>query len=313
MSLDSGTATNPRTIDDAAAPRCAWCGAQLGPLPAFNDGFGTELCQACGARTTVPIPTDADLELGYGSWYRPAEGRFSAVGDRALRFSRGRLARRLDRIAPQGPILDVGAGDGALLDALGSVGRQASGLERRSTRRDVREAELAEIEGEFAAVVFWHSLEHLRDAGASLDRAAELLAPGGVVVIAMPNPDSLQAQAFGDRWFALDLPRHLVHVPARTLLTRLRALGLEPTRVSHLRGGQVLFGWLHGIVGSLSENADLYDAIRRPEARRRPMSSGRRAGTLAAGAVAMPVSVACALLEAGLHRGGTIYVEARRG
>ncbi len=175
------------------------------------------------------------------------------------------------------------------------------------------EAELAEIEGEFAAVVFWHSLEHLRDAGASLDRAAELLAPGGVVVIAMPNPDSLQAQVFGDRWFALDLPRHLVHVPAKTLLTRLSGLGLEPTRVSQLRGGQVLFGWLHGIVGSLSENADLYDAIRRPEARRRPMSSGQRAGTLAAGAVAVPVSVAGTLLEAGLHRGGTIYVEARRG
>ena len=102
----------------------------------------------------------------------------------------------------------------------------------------------------------------------------------------MPNPDSLQAQVFGDRWFALDLPRHLVHVPAPTLLTRLGGLGLEPTRVSHLRGGQVLFGWLHGIVGSLPEHADLYDAIRSPEARRRPMSSGQRAATLAAGAVA---------------------------
>jgi SAM-dependent methyltransferase len=278
-----------------------------------QDGFGTAACSACGARTTWPIPTDADLELAYGPWYRPAEGRFSGVGDRALRFSRGRLARRLDRIAPPGPILDVGAGDGALLDALAAVGRQASGLERRSTRRDVREAKLTEVEGEFAAVVFWHSLEHLRDAGASLDRAAELLAPGGVVAIAMPNPDSLQAQAFGDRWFALDLPRHLVHVPSKTLLARLRELGLEPTRVSQLRGGQVLFGWLHGIVGSLSENADLYDAIRRPEARRHPMSGGIRAGTLAAGAVAMPVSMACTLLEAGLKRGGTIYVEARRG
>lgn len=311
MSLDSETATGGAAPAAPASPSCAWCGAPLHPLP--QDGFGTAACSACGARTTWPIPTDADLELAYGPWYRPAEGRFSGVGDRALRFSRGRLARRLDRIAPPGPILDVGAGDGALLDALAAVGRQASGLERRSTRRDVREAKLTEVEGEFAAVVFWHSLEHLRDAGASLDRAAELLAPGGVVAIAMPNPDSLQAQAFGDRWFALDLPRHLVHVPSKTLLARLRELGLEPTRVSQLRGGQVLFGWLHGIVGSLSENADLYDAIRRPEARRHPMSGGIRAGTLAAGAVAMPVSMACTLLEAGLKRGGTIYVEARRG
>jgi SAM-dependent methyltransferase len=311
MSLDSEIAASGEAPAAPASPACAWCGAPLRPGP--QDALATLACSICGARTTWPIPTDADLELAYGSWYRPAEGRFSGVGDRALRFSRGRLARRLDRIAPPGPILDVGAGDGALLDALGSVGRKASGLERRSTRPDVREARLPEIEGEFAAVVFWHSLEHLREPGASLDRAAELLAPGGVVVVAMPNLDSLQAQAFGDRWFALDLPRHLVHVPAPTLLTRLRELGLEPTRVSHLRGGQVVFGWLHGIVGSLSDNADLYDAIRRPEARRHPMSSAQRAATLAAGAVAMPVSVACTLLEAGLRRGGTVYVEARRG
>jgi SAM-dependent methyltransferase len=311
MSLDSRTAPSSTPEEVAPAAACAWCGAPL--HPGHHDGFGTELCTACGSRTTWPIPTEAELELAYGSWYRPAEGRFSGLGDRTLRFARGRLARRLDRIAPPGPILDVGAGDGALLDALGSVGHEAVGLERHSTRPDVREAELAEVEGEFAAVVFWHSLEHLREAGAALDRAAELLAPGGVMVVAMPNLDSLQAEAFGDGWFALDVPRHLVHVPARSLLGRLDDLGLEPTRVSHLRGGQVVFGWLHGIVGSLGDNLDLYDAIRRPEARRRPMSSSQRAATLAAGAVAMPVSVGCALVEAALRRGGTVYVEARRG
>ena len=87
----------------------------------------------------------------------------------------------------------------------------------------------------------------------------------------MPNPDSLQARAFGDRWLHLDLPLHLVHVPAPALLARLRALGLRVERVSYLRGGQVVFGWLHGIVGLLPGHPDLYDAIRRPEARRRPL------------------------------------------
>jgi SAM-dependent methyltransferase len=259
------------------------------------------------------VPTDADLELAYGSWYRPAEGRFPGLADRALRLSRGWLARRLDRIAPPGPVLDVGAGDGALLDALASVGREGLGLERRSARPDVREAELAEIDGRFAAIVFWHSLEHLRDAGDAMARAAGLLAPGGVIVVAMPNVKSLQARAFGERWFALDLPRHLVHVPADALLTRLRELGLEPTRVSYLRGGQVVFGWLHGIVGSLPGGLDLYDAIRRPQARRRELSTPDRLATLVAGGIALPVAIACALLEASLRRGGTIYVEARRG
>jgi SAM-dependent methyltransferase len=311
MSLDSKTATGPGPADAETSAGCAWCGAPLRPGP--HKRFGTELCDACGARTTWPVPTEAELEAAYGSWYRPAEGRFAGLGDRTLRFLRGRLARRLDRIAPPGPVLDVGAGDGALLDALASVGREAVGVERRSTRADVREGELSELDGRFAAVVFWHSLEHVREAGAALAHAVQLLAPGGILVVAMPNLDSLQARAFGERWFALDLPRHLVHVPARALLARLRQLGLEPTRISHLRGGQIVFGWLHGMIGSLPGNADLYDAIRRPEARRSALSGPRRAATLAAGALALPAAVACALVETSLRRGGTVYVEARRG
>jgi SAM-dependent methyltransferase len=310
MSQDPETVASTPPAQPAAAA-CAWCGAELRPAP--HDGFGTELCTACGASTTVPIPTDADLELAYGTWYRPAQGRFSGIGDRLLRRTRGRLARRLDRIAPPGPVLDVGAGDGALLDALGSVGRQAVGLERRSERSDVREAGVDEVEGRFAAVVFWHSLEHLPEAGQALSRAANLLVPGGVIVVAMPNPDSLQAEVFREHWFALDLPRHLVHVPAPSLLARLRQLGLEPIRVSHLRGGQVVFGWLYGIVRSLPGRLDLYDAIRRPEARRSEASRARRYAALIAGAIALPVSIACTLLEAAMRRGGTVYVEARRG
>lgn len=311
MSRDSETATSRRPAGVETSASCAWCGAPL--RPGVHEGFGTELCGVCGARTTWPIPTDAELELAYGAWYRPVEGRFTGLGDPALRLLRGRLARRLDRIAPPGPALDVGAGDGGLLDALASIGREAVGLERRSARADVSEAELSEVDGHFAAIVFWHSLEHLREAGAALVRVAQLLDPGGVVVIAMPNLGSLQARTFGERWFALDLPRHLVHVPAPALLERLREVGLEPTRVSHLRGGQVVFGWVQGIVGSLPGHPDLYDAIRRPKARRSTMSTPQRAATVAAGALALPPAVACALIEASLQRGGTVYVEARRG
>ena len=111
-------------------------------------------------------------------------------------------------------MLDVGAGDGVLLDALAGRGRIALGLERRSRRPDVREQSLDELEGEWAAVVFWHSLEHLRDPGEAIRHAARLLRSGGVAVVAVPNADSLQARAFGDRWLHLDLPRHLVHLAA---------------------------------------------------------------------------------------------------
>jgi SAM-dependent methyltransferase len=257
------------------------------------------------------VPTEAELERAYGSWYRPPGGRFSSVGDHLLSYLRGRLARRLAEIAPPGPVLDVGTGDGALLDALAAQDRDAVGLERRSTREDVRAVDLTEVRERWAAIVFWHSLEHLRDPGAALERAASLLLPDGVIVVAIPNLDSIQARAFGDRWLALDLPRHLVHVPAPALLARLGALGMRVERVSYLRGGQVVFGWLHGIVGTLPTRPDLYDAIRKSDARRVRLSPRRRALTLIAGMLALPLAIVCALLEACLRRGGSVYVEAR--
>jgi hypothetical protein len=131
------------------------------------------------------------------------------------------------------------------------------------------------------------------------------------LVIAVPNADSLQARLFGDRWLALDLPRHLVHIPARSLLERLRALRLTVERVSYWRGGQVTFGWLHGLVGKLPGKPDFYDSIRRAQARERPQPGWRRAMVIAAGVALLPVAALAAAVEVALGRGGTIYVEAR--
>ena len=107
--------------------RCAWCGATAQPYAA-----GLAACPACGTATTFPAPSDAELELAYAH-YRPPSGRFAGGGDRVLALSRASLARRLERITPPGPILDVGSGDGSLLHALRAQGREAIGLERASS------------------------------------------------------------------------------------------------------------------------------------------------------------------------------------
>jgi SAM-dependent methyltransferase len=291
------------------AGACAWCGAELAggrPVP------GGVRCAACGVATTMPRPTDVELARAYEGSYRPPGGRFAGPGDLVLRRSRAALAGRLDGIAPPGQMLDVGAGEGHLIDALERRGREAAGLERDAgTHPRISPATIEEAAGAFAAIVFWHSLEHLPAPAAALREAVRLLAPEGVLVVAMPNASSVQASVFGERWLALDLPRHLVHVPAPVLLATLRELGLRIERVSYLRGGQVVFGWLHGLVGRLPGAPDLYDAIRRPAARSRPLPGRRRAGLLAAAALMLPFAGLAALVEAAARRGGTVYVEAR--
>jgi SAM-dependent methyltransferase len=230
-----------------------------------------------------------------------------------LRALRARPAGRIDGLAPPGPVLDVGSGEGVLLDALRRRGREAVGLERQATEDGMQARDILEVEESgWAAIVFWHSLEHLREPRRAIEHASRLLEDDGLLVVAVPNSSSMQARIFGDRWLALDLPRHLVHLTAPALVAGVRASGLKVERVSYLRGGQVLFGWLHGIVGTLPGHPDLYDAIRRPAARSTPIGRSARWGILLAAVLSFPLAGLGTFVEVLLRRGGTVYVEARR-
>jgi SAM-dependent methyltransferase len=314
-------------FDAAAEPsdghptRCVWCASPLGAGAVRLRG--RTACGHCGAATTDPWPTEAELEAAYGTWYRPKEEtwseataggrRFAFGGDAVLDRTRALLAGRLDEIAPPGPILDVGAGEGSLVDAIGSRGRAVTGLERGTARSDFEDLAIEQIRGDgaWSGIVLWHALEHLPRPGAAIREAARLLRPGGVLAIAVPNLASLQSRAFGDEWLHLDLPRHLVHLPAGTLISGLREAGFDVERVSYARGGQIVVGWLDGLVG-LVPGLDLYAAIRVPAARSERLSPLARVLSVAVGVALLPVAAAAAAVEIATRRGGTVYVEARR-
>jgi SAM-dependent methyltransferase len=227
---------------------------------------------------------------------------------------RATLATRLNRTLPAGAVLDVGAGDGNLVRAFKKHGRDAVGVDpyAAANHPDVRAVELEEVDGQWSAVIFWHSLEHLREPVRALQHAAKLVAPGGVLVIAVPNAASTQARVFGDRWLHLDVPRHLVHITPDALVAAVESAGLTVERVSYSRGGQVLFGWLHGLVTKFPGSPDLYDAIRRSGARQGGQGSLTRLYALAAGVVAMPAALGASVAEVARHSGGSIYIEARK-
>jgi SAM-dependent methyltransferase len=300
-------------VSTATTTACIWCGRPFDER-ATHRGRLT-FCSACGAATTDPPPGPDELSQAYGDWYRPAgERRFSFAGDAILGRTRGLLASRIDEIAPPGPVLDVGAGDGTLIDALQARGREAVGVERNPLRPDFRDQPLPELEGDggWAAVIFWHSLEHLPEPGNAIAQAARLLKPGGVLAVAVPNTGSLQAATFGDRWLHLDLPRHLVHLSAASLRQGVEGRGFRVERASQVRGGQIVIGWLQGLVGLLPGHPDLYQSLRRSPARSGAQPRGRRMLAIAAGIVVLPVAAVAALAESLVGRGGTIYIEARR-
>jgi hypothetical protein len=140
-----------------------------------------------------------------------------------------------------------------------------------------------------------------------------MLQPGGLLAVAVPNVDSLQAALFGPRWFHLDLPRHYTHFGARSLAGLLRRQGFRVVREDHFCLEQNPFGWLQSLYNALGfpENL-LYDLLKAPSAR----SGIARSHPWACGLslLLLPPLLGLSLLltvaEAALRRGGTIEVYA---
>jgi len=84
-------------------------------------------------------------------------------------------------------VLEVGCGQGALTTALAVDGYDVLGIDPVAPQGDsfrrIRLEDLEPTDGPYDAVLASYSLHHIRDLDAGLDLIAELLEPGGVVVV----------------------------------------------------------------------------------------------------------------------------------
>ncbi len=100
-------------------------------------------------------------------------------------------------------------------------------------------------------IALWHVLEHLPNPSAVLESAAANLEPGGMLVIATPNPAAFQFRVLRARWPHIDAPRHLALIPLEALAARVAGLGLECVEItSGDPGGRYWnrFGWQRGLL-----------------------------------------------------------------
>lgn len=139
-------------------------------------------------------------------------------------------------------LLDFGCGTGKYLARMRDLGWTVCGLDR-SAWAARRAKELFEVpvevgtlpsldkspapRGPFDLITAWEVLEHVEDPAATLVALRELLAPGGRLVLTVPNWGGWGARWFGAEWIALDLPRHLTHFDAGSLLRMLTSAGLR--------------------------------------------------------------------------------------
>src|SRR5207302_3174348 len=85
---------------------------------------------------------------------------------------------------------------------------------------------------------------------------------------------SPEAQAAGERWFHLDVPRHLTHVTPQSLDRLLRTTRIAPFRTSYYSPEHDYFSFVQTALNVIGVRFNLlYQLVRRHEAR---TLSGRR-------------------------------------
>lgn len=224
---------------------CEFCGGEQREAFATTDRnracsdirFTYLRCVRCGTYSLRNVP--ADLGLYYPDDYYASEERDALERAASAPPEQAKLAMISAHVSA-GRLVEIGPGGGQFSLAASNAGFLVSAVEmdQQACERIERvlgipvlqssqpETALAQLPPS-DVVAMWHVLEHLERPALTIERIAENLRPGGVLALAVPNPQSLQFRLLGGRWAHVDAPRHIFLVPLDALAEYASGHGLE--------------------------------------------------------------------------------------
>lgn len=253
--------TKPISVEQVACPGCSGndcvliaagpdydhhcCGDQL---------FNMVRCQACKTYYLNPRPTVDTLGVIYSpeeyySYSFAERGSAWVLRARRLR-DRSKVERALkhvERERKQVKVLDIGAGDGALLEVFESSGVPGSNLcgvdlepwavERLHARGFNgtlgRVEELKLPTESFDVVTMIQVIEHVADPQKVMRSVNRTLRPGGVFLLETPNMASWDRRFFAQKtWGGYHFPRHWTLWDLESIAWTLKQAGFDTVEVS---------------------------------------------------------------------------------
>jgi len=221
--------------------------AHEGLRVAVANGYDIIHCNLCGFRHVVPLPDPAVLAASYReNYYTETKPTFLLHASEDQDWAELAQNDRLDSferlLGPQRRrLLDVGSGPGYFLVTAKSRGWRVIGIEPSRTAatfargmgvevvEGVFNTETAQGLGRFDVVHLNNVLEHVPDPIAIIAAARDLVTPGGLLCIGVPNdfsPFQVAARAtagVGEWWLAP--PHHLNYFDFETLAALVARLG----------------------------------------------------------------------------------------
>jgi SAM-dependent methyltransferase len=230
----------------------------------------------CGLIWLNPMPVEADIAMAYKSYF--THHRAATLRNRLVQFVKaGYLARKygyrsetvgavqkacgliaylalfrrtgLDYLVnflstlPRGRLLDLGCGDGKLVEFMQDRGWQAEGIDfdpaavENATRRGLR-VEVGTLQAKhypdnsFDAIILSHFIEHVHEPVRLLIECHRVLKPGGRVLILTPNAHSWGHRRFKGSWRGLEPPRHLHLFSPQSIHQLLTRAGFQKITVT---------------------------------------------------------------------------------
>jgi len=194
-----------------------------------GENFALFQCSQCEFVFTQSHPGKEDISSYYKSEdYVSHSNTRKGVVNRLYHIARGymlgrkgKLIQRLIHRKP-GKILDIGSGTGFFLNHMKEHGWDVMGIEPSEEGRKFcwdqfaletgdEETFFSLSEDSFDVITLWHVLEHVQDLDEYMIKIRSILSKDGILLLALPNLNSLDALIYKGKWAALDVPRHLWH------------------------------------------------------------------------------------------------------
>jgi SAM-dependent methyltransferase len=230
---------------------CPVCGDDQ-PIVVYDvSPYGVVRCQSCTTSYLSPRLSESAMlrfyeddkyfengDVGYTSYLRQ---------EKSLRYSFRRFLQQLHRrTLTGGALLEVGCGYGFLLDEAKPYFDRRVGIDfssavtSASARADrVYQGDLEAIprEERFDCIILVSVIEHVHSPVEYLRKLRDRLRPGGKIVVATPNVDSIFRRLLGLRWPAFQvIPEHVAFYNRPTLSALMSKAGLRSlTAVPYVR------------------------------------------------------------------------------
>ena len=236
--------------------KCPACGneelAEFGVVKDHSvskEEFQLVKCPSCGLRITQDQP-DIDsigpyyASEDYISHSDTKKGVVNSLYHKVRNHMLTQKQRLVEKYSSRGSLLDIGTGTGYFINHMKLAGWDVLGLEPDEGARahalkefglTVQDIDtMGSLEsGAYDAITMWHVMEHVHNLNEHVAELQRLLDDDGVLVIAVPNPLSADANHYGKYWAAYDVPRHLWHFSPKSMVSLLANHGFE---VVHTQG-----------------------------------------------------------------------------